>query len=347
MDNTSICKICVKQQANYKCPRCLLDYCSLDCYKGELHLKCSEQFYKAEVMNELNATDDCDKSKRSVETLLDELSFLDSVPADVEESEVPHTEIIDLDSGVSIYNQLSLKDQKLFAELLKTGKASLFLPKLEPWWLVLQSDRLKASIETRSFTSIFQGKPSDNLPYHCCNIVFVYCFTYRLFNGDFYDLPDEVCNIINRCCVLGNRSLKFSCVAQAIWGTVFEIQSLYSQYLQMVPASKIVHDVQIIVSSKELRTYLLSDLHSICSKLKSVFGSKESKKMQHSIEFFLSWMESEFCPIKTWKTIASELLGVATDFIELDNCKIPEDITRKIRSHVNKFPKVEVVTDAQ
>uniref|UniRef100_A0A1I8NV43 HIT-type domain-containing protein n=1 Tax=Stomoxys calcitrans TaxID=35570 RepID=A0A1I8NV43_STOCA len=49
------CQICNKQKFKYTCPRCNINYCSLDCYKSKDHLKCSEAFYKQCVQDELAA----------------------------------------------------------------------------------------------------------------------------------------------------------------------------------------------------------------------------------------------------------------------------------------------------
>lgn len=40
----------------YTCPRCNIVYCSLSCYKSQKHIKCSEDFYKQCVQDELSST---------------------------------------------------------------------------------------------------------------------------------------------------------------------------------------------------------------------------------------------------------------------------------------------------
>ncbi|CAJ0598428.1 unnamed protein product [Cylicocyclus nassatus] len=41
------CDFCTtERREQYKCPRCSANYCSLRCYRGEKHSKCSESFYK-------------------------------------------------------------------------------------------------------------------------------------------------------------------------------------------------------------------------------------------------------------------------------------------------------------
>lgn len=43
-----LCSICSKNDANYKCPRCLIVYCSLPCYKSPQHTHDSESPPKSE-----------------------------------------------------------------------------------------------------------------------------------------------------------------------------------------------------------------------------------------------------------------------------------------------------------
>ena len=344
MESFSICKFCLKEQANYKCPRCNLEYCSLVCYKEPGHRRCSEDFYKNEVLNEIR-NDNTVESAKSLEKLINELSFVDKSTMEDNRSEMgAETGIIDLDSGVPIYDQLSLKDKELFSELLNTGKASLFLPKLEVWWRSSEENLIcSASVEVTSFDCLYSGKPSDCIPFHCCNIVFVYCVAYRIFCGDFFDLPDEVCNLINSCCVLCNPSIKFSSVSEAIWGTILRMENHHLDYLKMVSKSQILLDIRTIVSSSEFRQYVFSDLYSVCQRLKNVFGSKKCKKLLLSIKFFLSWMKSVHCGAKTWKTVTLELDSIAKDIQDLDNCKLPDEITQEIRKHVQRVPKVEAI----
>ncbi|XP_023308130.2 zinc finger HIT domain-containing protein 2 [Lucilia cuprina] len=49
------CQICNKAPFKYTCPRCNIVYCSLPCYKSQQHLKCSEEFYKQCVQDELSS----------------------------------------------------------------------------------------------------------------------------------------------------------------------------------------------------------------------------------------------------------------------------------------------------
>ncbi|ANB14644.1 hypothetical protein AWJ20_2249 [Sugiyamaella lignohabitans] len=42
-----LCSLCEASPAKYTCPKCLKLYCSLDCYKGPNHVKCSKLFQES------------------------------------------------------------------------------------------------------------------------------------------------------------------------------------------------------------------------------------------------------------------------------------------------------------
>lgn len=46
------CNTCPQK---YKCPRCSIPYCSLECYKSASHIDCSEDFYKECVETEMKS----------------------------------------------------------------------------------------------------------------------------------------------------------------------------------------------------------------------------------------------------------------------------------------------------
>ena len=57
------CKLCLKEEGIYTCPRCNIIYCSLQCYKCEAHANCSESFYKHCFMEGLKDSDGTDRQK--------------------------------------------------------------------------------------------------------------------------------------------------------------------------------------------------------------------------------------------------------------------------------------------
>ncbi|ODQ63211.1 hypothetical protein NADFUDRAFT_53485 [Nadsonia fulvescens var. elongata DSM 6958] len=55
--NDSLCHICSSKLGIYTCPRCLVLYCDLSCYKNSSHSNCSEQFYKESIQQEMKGQD--------------------------------------------------------------------------------------------------------------------------------------------------------------------------------------------------------------------------------------------------------------------------------------------------
>ncbi|XP_034485991.1 zinc finger HIT domain-containing protein 2 [Drosophila innubila] len=47
------CQFCKESAFKYSCPKCNALYCSVACYKSQSHLKCSEEFYKSCIQDEL------------------------------------------------------------------------------------------------------------------------------------------------------------------------------------------------------------------------------------------------------------------------------------------------------
>jgi len=61
---------CTENQSKYVCPKCGAPYCSLICYKSQIHLECSEQFYKECIEEELEVQDSDDVGKREMIDIL-------------------------------------------------------------------------------------------------------------------------------------------------------------------------------------------------------------------------------------------------------------------------------------
>lgn len=47
------CRVCVKEEAPYQCPRCNAHYCSLECYRGH-SIHCVATFHNAQLADALH-----------------------------------------------------------------------------------------------------------------------------------------------------------------------------------------------------------------------------------------------------------------------------------------------------
>ncbi|XP_050316207.1 zinc finger HIT domain-containing protein 2 isoform X2 [Anthonomus grandis grandis] len=70
LNETNTCKICDNALAKYSCPKCNIIYCSLICYQASTHLDCTEDFYKENVMAELNLNKSNPESEKKMFEIL-------------------------------------------------------------------------------------------------------------------------------------------------------------------------------------------------------------------------------------------------------------------------------------
>ncbi|GHJ85112.1 hypothetical protein NliqN6_1514 [Naganishia liquefaciens] len=65
------CGICGKKQSKYVCPRCNVFYCSLDCFRDEKHVQCSEPFYSSAIREaiQLDSASSAEEKRKMMEML--------------------------------------------------------------------------------------------------------------------------------------------------------------------------------------------------------------------------------------------------------------------------------------
>nr|XP_016942736.2 zinc finger HIT domain-containing protein 2 [Drosophila suzukii] len=65
------CHFCREVPFKYTCPKCNALYCSVGCYKSKEHLKCSEEFYKSCIQDELSGAKATQESQEDVRKIYD------------------------------------------------------------------------------------------------------------------------------------------------------------------------------------------------------------------------------------------------------------------------------------
>lgn len=94
----------------YSCPRCNILYCSVNCYKSEAHLQCSETFYKDCVVQEMAL-----QSKKANSTLddipgpSDDIKRMYAILKRMESTESKNSDISDFD--ISDIEELDSDDE--------------------------------------------------------------------------------------------------------------------------------------------------------------------------------------------------------------------------------------------
>ncbi|XP_030553869.1 zinc finger HIT domain-containing protein 2 [Drosophila novamexicana] len=75
------CHFCHEAPFKYTCPKCNAIYCSVACYKSKEHLKCSEEFYKTCIQDELASaatTSESNKGMREIYDILKRMHKFDA-----------------------------------------------------------------------------------------------------------------------------------------------------------------------------------------------------------------------------------------------------------------------------
>ncbi|KAG8476451.1 hypothetical protein CXB51_033369 [Gossypium anomalum] len=211
-----ICHVCHKQFSQYTCPRCNSRYCSLPCYKSH-SIRCTESFMRENVVEELRHLQSDDQTKRKMLEILkrfhseDETEHLDE---DVDDSILSDDTIQKILSGGEVnINDLSLEEKKRFQRALAGGELSKMIEPWDPWWLKpaarticlskdgaqliqpmanredLESDQLSdipcgPKTPLPSLRKLISTEPSPLLAVHLVDIIYSYCFTLRVYNGD-------------------------------------------------------------------------------------------------------------------------------------------------------------------
>ncbi len=204
------CHLCDSSaEARYQCPRCHVPYCSLTCYRGPNHVRCSEAFYEGEVRRELAGRGTGDsktvlevlqRSRQAEEEGEEQEAELDS---DDEEGLAGRLEGIDLDrQPEEVWKRMTAEERVGFERAVATGDIRQMLPNFTPWWEQEEEDRSKISEigisreevslppsaavplteDLPGLSSAFQ--PSPLVRYGVVNALFAYCHGVRLFNGE-------------------------------------------------------------------------------------------------------------------------------------------------------------------
>ncbi|PWA03285.1 hypothetical protein BB558_000544 [Smittium angustum] len=121
------CQICNTRNSKYTCPRCQIAYCTLECYKDQKHLKCTEEFYKDQVTQELlNIKPTEDESKKVMQIIKSHYENMTENDDHEYYELVEKISQIDLDSADfnTIWNVLDQRDRDEFSRLFYKGTMS-------------------------------------------------------------------------------------------------------------------------------------------------------------------------------------------------------------------------------
>jgi len=266
------CFVCSGDSPKYHCPRCGVHYCSLVCYRDSKHESCSEAFYKEQVMEELKNMKGSKEDKMKMLKMLQKQQQNESCDDNLSQRLAG----IHMDDHEGLWENLSEEEQHLFNERLRTGNVD-FLITWKPWW--------KRGSRTEKLPKLFQdfetcqqllnGKPPHfSLKFNCCEIILTYVAALRLFNGDLYDSPFEVCNLIHQLSNVLSEDRNYSDVE-----TVFvffiqnhqELAGLSEKHLD-----ECFKDLSYFIeSSRMIMLHALCDFHKKMKKLRKLVSLKK------------------------------------------------------------------------
>ncbi|CAH2093620.1 unnamed protein product [Euphydryas editha] len=232
-----LCGLCDDKPSKYCCPRCEVFYCSLDCYKSEKHMECSESFYRECVNQELASHQvDEDAKAKMIEILKkmyengdDEVEGLENCE-DIDSDDGSEIDLqtriqdLNLDDPDALWNALTEDERNEFESMLSKGDVGSIIPQWEPWWLYSKEKKLvedvnETSNETEAlnkcpqiksvpkFSTLTSVKPSPALHFNMANVIASYAFTMRYFNGEID--PVEAATYLLDICVNLNGNNNF------------------------------------------------------------------------------------------------------------------------------------------
>lgn len=315
-----LCKFCNEARAKYNCPRCNFAYCSTDCYRDPQHRNCSEDFYREWVQTCLGTERADPKARRQVEEILR------SVHKDAEcEPLAERLQRIDLQSGSSIWDQLTEEERSEFYELLRSGELGKYVPVWRPWWeedagLVVEiTDESPAGpLAVQPLSKLTSRLPAPCVVNSVLNVLCSYVYVAKLYNGDL--TAESVADLLGVCAVLDR---------DAVFGTVGEaVQSVCQRIVAGGGGTPTETSPQLLRSFKGLiggpraktnATRALNEIHKLLEDSAGISGGdKETKKkIRRAVK------KCEY--LCSWTTERGDVLSSCTREVDVELASVVEE----------------------
>ncbi|CAH8280720.1 unnamed protein product [Arabidopsis lyrata] len=359
-----ICHVCNKRFSQYTCPRCNFRYCSLPCYKSH-SVQCTESFMRENVNDELKQVRSDDQTKTKMLEILkrfheeeeEDDGGIDSITDD-EGSILPEEIIEKIMNGDEVsLDDLSLEERKGFQRALASGELSKMIQPWDPWWLrasartinlglggtqlvqCVEEEEEEAIVVSEvprgpdtpliSLSKLSSTNPSPLLPIHLIDIVYSYCFTLRIYNGEWQsDSLGAATMVLTVSSVLGqNAQLE---TIKEVLAFCLE-QTCSSAYKNLGGGLKfgfiLVDDVICLLSlGSGAMVCLLCDLQRLIldaiKEVKSSSGRDLKKKLklaERKVFFMMCWVNEQSSEV--WQALESSVRAEKNSVVELNNCK--------------------------
>ncbi|XP_030371603.1 zinc finger HIT domain-containing protein 2 [Scaptodrosophila lebanonensis] len=196
------CHLCQAAPFKYTCPKCNALYCSVGCYKSQLHLKCSEAFYKDCIQDELASAATTPESQQDMRKIYDILKRMresdagfnpkdfdadglgdpldsDDEAASEEDNDQQNEMVgdeedgqecdiaarlqgIDINDAEEVWSRLTTVEQQEFQKLIASGDIMKLMPDYKPWW--------SKSKNSKIVVILAQNEDKSDVPELCKNI---------------------------------------------------------------------------------------------------------------------------------------------------------------------------------
>ncbi|KAG7607186.1 putative Zinc finger HIT domain-containing protein [Arabidopsis thaliana] len=359
----TICHVCNKQFSQYTCPRCNFRYCSLPCYKSH-SVQCTESFMRDNVNDELKQVRSDDQTKRKMLEILkrfheeeeEDDGGIDSITDD-EGLSLPEEIIQKIMNGDEVsLDDLSLEERKGFQRALASGELSKMIQPWDPWWLLASARTINLGLggtqlvqcvedeeETTVVSEIPRGpdtplislsklsstNPSPLLPIHLIDIAYSYCFTLRIYNGEWQsDSLGAATMVLTVSSVLGHNGQPET--IKEVLSFCLE-QTCSSAYKNLGGGLKfglnLVDDVICFLSlGSGAMVCLLGDLQRLIlgaiKEVKSSSGRDLKKKLklaERKVFYMMCWVNEQSSEV--WEALEPSVRAEKNSVVELNDYK--------------------------
>ncbi|CAH8346220.1 unnamed protein product [Eruca vesicaria subsp. sativa] len=367
----TICHVCNKQLAQYTCPRCNSRYCSLPCYKSH-SVQCTESFMRENVVDELRQVRSDDQTRTKMLEILkrfhqeEEEEEDDDVITDCEGS-LPKETIEKILAGDEIsFDDLSLEERKGFQRALACGEISKMIEPWDPWWLSYSAQRINLGAQGKQLVQCLEGDDDDKgatfvsgipkgpdaslvslsklsskkasplLPIHLVDVLYSYCFTLRIYNGEWEsDSLGAGTMVLSVSSVLGENAQPGS--LKEVLSFCLE-QTCSSDYKSLGGGLKfglsLVDDVIHLLSlGSGALVCLLCDLQRvIVGGIQEVRSSgrelkKKLKLADRKVFFMMCWVNEQTPEV--WRALEASVRAEKSLIVELNEYKGFRDVKEK------------------
>ncbi|KAE9595412.1 hypothetical protein Lal_00031279 [Lupinus albus] len=368
-----ICHVCQKQFSQYTCPRCNSRYCSLQCYKSH-SLRCTESFMQENVVQELQQMQPEEQTKHKMLDILKRFHSEEEMDSMDEDSSADSTlaeETLEkVLSGQEIsFDDLSLEEKKRFHRAIAYGELSKMIKPWDPWWSKPSARKIRLSREGTQLvqplseqelpedesSDIPRGpetrlpplsrlslkEPSPLLTVHLVDILYSYCFTLRLYNGDWKsDALGSVMVVLSVSSVLGQGGQPETAL-ESLSHCLEQICSpAYRHMGGLQFGLGVVDDViNLLALGSSALVCALCDMHRLIQEGGKEAKSENRRKMRRNeirstmklaerkIYFIMCWVHDQ--PEEAWSSLAAIVIAEKTSIMESQRSNKAEKLNNK------------------